>query len=169
MDCLVDRRERLSSIIHGRVQPLIKRNIKRPPANLAVGWRQAILGKHQCARIVHRGMRIEAGWIRKARAVERQAVCLSLFCHPTKRDVSKLKVRRGEPRASPELQFLLDLRNYLNSWAATVRRTPQFSPTARTSSRFRIPPMRRKRFSGFAPSPNRIFAPSSTICCKSRG
>jgi hypothetical protein len=27
------------------------------------------------------------------------------------------KVRRGEALASPELQFLLDLRDYLNSWA----------------------------------------------------
>ena len=57
-------------------------------------------------------MGIEAGWIRKARAVERQAVCLSLFCHPNKRDVRKFSSNVAAPdvRMSSREPDLLDLR-----------------------------------------------------------
>src|SRR5262249_38809155 len=69
-------------------------------------------GKDQRARIVHRGMGIEFGWIRKTRPVERQAVCLSFFCHPNKRDVGEFSSDVAAPnvRMSSREPDLLNLR-----------------------------------------------------------
>ena len=128
MDCLVYGWKRLSSTVHWRIQPFVKRNIKSLPADFAVGWRQAILGKDQRARIVHRGMRVELGRIGKARPIEHQAVCLGFFGHPNERDVSKFSsdVATPDVRMSSREPDLLDLRARLLAFLSRASERTRF-------------------------------------------
>ena len=100
----------LSSTVHWRIQPFVKRNIKSLPTDFAEGWRQAILGKDQRARIVHRSMRVELGRVGKACPIEDQAVQLGLFCHPNERNVGKFSsdVAATDIRMSSREPDLLD-------------------------------------------------------------
>ena len=100
----------LSSTVHRRIQPFVKRNIKSLPTDFAEGRRQAVLGKDQRARIVHRSMRVELGRVGKACPIEDQPVQLGLFGHPNERNVSKFSsdVAATDIRMSSREPDLLD-------------------------------------------------------------